>query len=102
MVHEFKYPYRYEKKIIEDWNSKAIGVYYCGVLAPGGKLTLYYIGSAVGEDGIRGRLLDHLGEDKWHDVTHFGYHVCDTEKEALDHEASEIFKYKPKYNTQGK
>lgn len=101
MIQSFKGPYSFDKKIITDWNSNIIGVYYCGIKTQDGKLTIYYIGRAVGDGGIRGRLLQHLSENKWYDVTHFGYEKCSTIKETLDHEASEISSYKPKYNTQG-
>ena len=60
------------------------------------------VGRGVGDGGIRGRLLNHLRNDYWPDVTHFGYCVCSTAKEAEDFEASEIKRLQPKYNTQGK
>jgi excinuclease UvrABC nuclease subunit len=102
MIKTFKGPYKFDKTTLENWDSNEIGVYYCGVKTNEGKLTIYYIGRAIGEGGIRDRLLQHLSENKWYDVTHFGYEGCDTSKEAIDHESSEIEKYKPKYNTQGK
>ncbi len=102
MIHDFMYPYQYSKLIVKGWNSTAIGVYYCGYLTLEKKLALLYIGKGAGEGGIRSRLLDHLSEDHWPDITHFGYHVCDTADEAEAYEANEIAKYKPKYNIQGK
>ena len=102
MIKTFKGPHEFDKDVVSDWDSNAIGVYYCGVKTPEGKLTVYYVGRAVGDGGIRNRLLQHLGENKWHDVTHFGYELCDTILEAISHEASEISKYRPKYNIQGK
>lgn len=102
MISAFNSACPYDYATVNNWNSTAKGVYYLGVKTSEGKLTIYYIGIAVGEDGIRGRLLQHLGENKWHDVTHFGYHTCDTEAEAEKLESDEIAKYKPKYNTQGK
>ena len=98
MIQTFKGPHLYDYDIVNNWNSSAIGVYYCGIKTSSGKLTIYYIGRAVGDKGIRGRLLQHLSEDKWNDVTHFGYEICDTMQEAINHEVSEIQKYKPKYN----
>ena len=102
MIQSFKGLYLFDNNIVNNLNSSVMGVYYCGVKTSEGKLTVYYVGRAIGDDGVCGRLLQHLSENKWHDVTHFGYEACDTMREAIDHEASEILKYKPKYNTQGK
>ena len=102
MVQEYKGPYQYSEKVVSDWNSTAIGVYYCGYIGSNGKLTVLYVGKGVGDGGIRSRLLDHLRYDRWPDVTHFGYCICNTAKEAEDFEASEIKRLQPKYNTQGK
>ena len=102
MSHSFKGPYLFNNATISEWDSTAIGVYYCGVRNSEGKLILYYIGKSVADSGIRGRLLQHLSENKWADVTHFGYEQCDTVAETEKHELEEIAKYKPKYNTQGK
>jgi len=102
MIHEFKGPYTYSEKVIEEWNSDAIGVYYCGFKLDNGNLKPLYIGKGTGKDGIRSRLLDHLSDDYWSDVTHFGYHICDNVTETENFEAEEIAKYKPKYNEQGK
>ncbi len=102
MVHGFQGNYTYSEKVVGDWKSNAIGVYYCGYPTTEGKLRLLYIGVGTSENGMRGRLLDHLREDYWPDATHFGYQQCDSAKEALDWESAEILKYKPKYNTQGK
>lgn len=102
MIQEYKGPYQYSEKIVSDWNSTAIGVYYCGYVSSNGKLTVLYVGKGVGDSGVRGRLLDHLQEDHWPDVTHFGYCICSTAKEAEDFEVSEIKRLQPKYNTQGK
>ncbi len=101
MIQPYKGHYQYNEKIVSDWNSTAIGVYYCGYPNTNG-LSVLYVGKAISDEGIRGRLLQHLKEDKWPDVSHFGYCVCSTPKEAEDFEASEIKKLKPKYNTQGK
>lgn len=102
MIHDFKGPYTYSETVVSDWNFDAIGVYYCGTRTTDGKLTPLYIGKGTGEGGIRSRLLDHLSEDNWLDVTHFGYHICDTTAEAEDYEMEEIDKYKPKCNKVGK
>ena len=101
MIYPFKSPFAYDEDIIKNWKSDQMGVYYCGVLSTDNKLTIYYIGSAVSDEGIKGRLLQHVNENKWRDVTHFGYHVCDTAKETVDWEKKEIATYKPKYNTIG-
>ncbi len=102
MIQSFQGPYSFDENTVGKWNSEVIGVYYCGAKTTDGKLTVYYVGRAVGDGGIRDRLLQHLAEKKWYDVTHFGYEVCGTEQEAINHEASEIFEIKPKYNVQGK
>ncbi len=101
MVYSFNGPYSYDERTVEDWNNSSIGVYYIGQKTPDGRLTIFYIGRSTGREGIRGRLLDHLGEDKWSDATHFGYHFCDTVQETIDWEEKEIFRFKPKYNTVG-
>lgn len=101
MIYPYKSNYSYSKKVVEDWNNSQKGVYYCGAVLKNGNLSPLYIGKAVGEGGIRGRLLEHLNQDNWPDVTHFGYTVCDTQVEAENLETSEVAKFKPKYNTQG-
>lgn len=101
MIYDYQGHYDYDHDVINNWNSSDIGVYYCGFLATSGNLRPLYIGRAVGDEGIRGRLLDHLRDDYWPDVTHFGYHVCSSATEAVRWEAEEIAKFKPKYNSQG-
>ncbi len=101
MVKQYQGHYSYDKKVIDDWNSSAIGVYYLGTLAPNGNLTVYYIGKGCGDGGIRSRLQDHLNEDYWPDVTHFGYCLCDFGSDADTHEMAEIRKFQPKYNKVG-
>jgi excinuclease UvrABC nuclease subunit len=101
MIHPFKASYAYDEEIVNNWESDAIGVYYCGAKTIDDKLRIYYVGRAIGDGGIRARLLQHLQESKWYDVTHFGYCVCDAANEAIDLEASEIALYSPKYNTIG-
>lgn len=102
MIYQFEGPFSFEKGVIERWNSSAIGVYYCGAKNTKGTLDVYYIGKSTADGGIRGRLLQHISERKWADVTHFGYEQCDKVSETEKHEAAEIAKYKPKYNIQGK
>lgn len=102
MIHEYNGHYSYNEEVIGNWNSSAIGVYFCGYPQADESLGALYIGRAIGQDGIRGRLLQHLREDNWPEVTHFGYRICDTEQEAIKLEADEIERIKPSYNTQGK
>jgi excinuclease UvrABC nuclease subunit len=102
MIQSFSGPYSFDKYTVTNWNSTQIGVYYCGFLTAQGTLVCHYVGQAVGEGGLRGRLLQHLSENKWPDVSHFGYAVCATAAEAVNLEAQEIIRLKPKYNIQGK
>ncbi len=102
MIQSYKGNYLFDKETVQNWNSSVIGVYYCGDINNNGSLTVLYVGKATSEEGIRGRLLQHLNEEKWSDITHFGYCVCTTSEEAEKFEASEIMKYQPKYNKQGK
>lgn len=79
------------------------GVYYCGKINLQKQLEPLYIGRAKGIGiTINSRLNDHLKNDYWIDVTHFGFKTCSTDQEAIDLEAVEIAKYKPKYNKIGK
>ena len=41
-----------QQKIISDQNPKIIGVYYCGAKTPAGKLSVYYIGRAIGDGDV--------------------------------------------------
>ena len=102
MINQYQGPFKYNKQIIQDWNNTAGGVYYCGVLNQNGSLGVCYVGKAFGDGGIRSRLLQHINENKWHDVTHFGYAICSNENESIDFESQEIRRLNPKYNTQGK
>ncbi|KKP42224.1 MAG: hypothetical protein UR31_C0017G0003 [Parcubacteria group bacterium GW2011_GWA2_33_14] len=101
MRNSYEGHYSYDKDVVGNWNATAMGVYYCGYI-DGNNLIVHYVGRATSDEGIRGRLLQHLSEDKWQDVSHFGYSVCTTSREAEDFEASEILRLKPKYNMQGK
>jgi len=102
MIYDYAGQYPYKDGVVRGWDSSAIGVYYCGYPLSNGLLATLYVGRAVGEGGIRNRLMQHLQEDFWSDVNHFGYRVCTTVKEAEDLEASEIKRLQPKYNKQGK
>jgi len=99
MVEKFNGPYSFDKSVVQNWNNDQGGVYYCGAKTDTNSLIVYYIGKAFGNGGIRTRLLQHLSESKWYDVTHFGYCVCSSENEAFNFEASEIKRFNPKYNT---
>lgn len=100
MAYSGNYPYNRSSVTISAPDN--IGVYYCGSLNQNGGLGTMYIGRALG-DGvtIKSRLIDHL-VDKWTDVTHFGYRICTTKKEAEDLETNEIQRLQPKYNKIGK
>jgi len=101
MIYPYRGQYDYNENTVSNWNSDAIGVYYCGFLNSNGLVPMY-VGLGTGQNGIKGRLLDHLRIDNWPGVTHFGFQLCDNAKEAQDWEAEEIARYKPKYNTVGK
>jgi excinuclease UvrABC nuclease subunit len=98
MVHPYRGSYYFTEQSINTNAPSSIGVYYCGYILQRGGLKPLYIGRS---NNIEERLLNHLANQGWQDVTHFGYHECDTEQDAMDFEASEITKYKPKYNDQG-
>ncbi len=102
MVNQYQGPYQFSKDVLQGWNNSQGGVYYCGVLGQNNTLIVHYVGKAFGDGGIRGRLLQHYSENKWNDITHFGYAVCDSESASLTFEAQEIKRLNPKYNTQGK
>ena len=103
MVHSYKGNFKYDKWSVPNNAPEEIGVYYCGYINTKGNLSALYVGRAVGIGvTIKSRLLDHLREDNWPDVTHFGYCICDTKREAEDFEREEIKRLKPKYNSQGK
>lgn len=101
MISNYTGHYAYNRQSIGTNAPEDHGVYYCGYPNSKNALVILYVGRAVG-DGvtIRSRLYDHLRDDNWSDVTHFGYAICSTVQEAKDFEESEIEKYKPRYNTQ--
>lgn len=102
-MEKYQGNYNYNKNIILTIAPEKIGIYYCGSLNSNNSLFPLYIGRAMGENvTIKSRLLDHLNNDRWPDVSCFGYIICQTPKEAEMLEASEIEKFKPKYNIQGK
>lgn len=103
MIASYTGHYLFNGRSVSENAPNSIGVYYCGKLNENGNLVPLDIGRAKGENvSIRSRLSDHLRDDYWPDVTHFGYVICTTMKEAEEYEMSEIKKYKPKYNVQWK
>lgn len=102
MVQKYNGHYHYNNATIENWNSSSIGVYYCGYPLANGNLSVLYVGRATGNDGIRGRLLQHLREDYFEGATHFGYCICSTITEAENLEAVEIKRLQPRFNKIGK
>ena len=102
MVQPYNGHHPYTQVCVGGWQYALTGVYYCGYLGADGRLQPLYIGRAIGDGGIRGRLLDHLRDDVWPGVTHFGFAVCATAQEAITHEAAEIRRFQPRFNTQGK
>ncbi len=102
MIQFYKGPFSYDKNTISNWNSNVIGIYYLGQANQQGTINVDYVGKATSEQGVRGRLLQHIQANEWYGITHFNYCTCSTIKEAEDLEKSEIFKFKPKYNIQNK
>ena len=103
MVYQFQGPYNYHADILGGWDSVAIGVYYCGYINPqNGVMYAHYVGKGTGQGGMKSRLLDHLRENLWSGVTHFGFRACDTVAEADALECSEILRCQPAYNKVGK
>lgn len=98
MIGNFRASFNFNSYGIEANAPSITGVYYLGYADYTGALRIYYIGKST---DIKKRLLEHLQENKWKDVTYFGYCTCSTEQEALQLEAKEISYYKPKYNVQG-
>lgn len=101
MINSYSGHYAYNKASILQNASDNMGIYYCGYLGSGGKLYPLYIGRAKGDGvSIRSRLLDHIRDNHWPDITHFGYQVCSTKQEAENLEIQEIKRCNPKYNAQ--
>ena len=101
MISKFHGPFDYTDSVVSNWPYSLKGVYYCGN-STNGVVKNMYIGRSTGDSGIRGRLLDHLREDSWQDVTLFWYRECGTDEEAIALETSEIQTHQPKYNTVGR
>lgn len=102
MIGTYQGHFSYTKESISNNAPDSKGVYYMGSLNTNGKLGVSYVGkSSVGAD-MRGRLLSHLNNGEWDDVTHFGYKTCSTIEEADKLEAEEIARLKPKHNQIGK
>jgi excinuclease UvrABC nuclease subunit len=102
-MQPYKGHHNYNKTSVMLFAPDTIGVYYCGIVNSSNSLSPLYIGRAIGENvTIRSRLFDHLNNDSWSGVTHFGYIICQTPREAEIFEASEIKRFQPRYNVQGK
>lgn len=97
-MENYKGHFLYNEHSIGNNTPNRIGVYYLGVVSVG-DLMPYYIGKST---NLETRIQEHFGAGEWGDVSHFGFHLCSTETEALEWEASEIKKFQPKYNKQGK
>jgi excinuclease UvrABC nuclease subunit len=102
MIYSYDGHYTYGDQHVRTHAPTGIGVYYCGRVLANGNLQVLYVGKATSEYGIRGRLLDHIREDYWPLVTHFGYCLCSFSHEVEQHEANEIKLHQPHYNTIGK
>src|SRR3989344_9193139 len=102
MVYDYRGNHNFEALSITLFAPANIGVYYCGILI-NNQLVPHYVGRAVGKDvTISKRLHEHLSVDKWPDVTHFGFCICDTPDEAIALERLEIANRNPKYNKVGR
>ena len=55
MIYSYKGNYAYSDRVIRNWDSTDIGIYYCGYVNTDDKLIILYIGKGTGDDGIRGR-----------------------------------------------
>ena len=99
-MSEYESPCFFDKSAIKNLSSLVKGVYYLGYLNTQQELIPLYIGKATGAEGIKGRLLDHIENNQFNDITHFEYIETDNEKEALIIEEIEIKKHNPKYNNQ--
>lgn len=99
MVYDYVGHHRYNAISVSVSAPEVTGVYYCGHLNLRSELIPLYIGKSI---NIRERLQSHLNNERWSDVSHFGYRKCSTQKEAEDLEAVEIRRHNPRYNEQGK
>jgi excinuclease UvrABC nuclease subunit len=98
MIGNYVGNYAYNTESVSLLAPSSLGVYYCGTKNING-LTPYYIGRS---ENIQERLQDHLRDDYWPGVTHFGYRTCSTWSEMVELEASEIRRFQPQYNAVGK
>ena len=97
-MYTYKGKYNFKKDVITNWDSSDTGVYYLWQ-----ESKVVYVGSAVSEDGIRGRLLQHINDNKFpYNVKEFGYKVINGKNAVLAHELSEIKRLQPRYNIVGK
>lgn len=99
MIYAYAGHYPYTEQLININAPESIGVYYCGYVNNQNVLVTLYVGRAMGTGvTIRSRIQDHFRNDNWSDVSHFGYAICSTAKDAEDFEVSEIRRLQPKYN----
>lgn len=99
MIGAYNGHYNYDKLFVEINTPDRTGIYYMGELNPNGSLGVMYVGRALGQNvTIKSRLLEHINNNEWPDVTHFGYLVCDNQTEIDNFEKIEIVKFHPKYN----
>lgn len=99
MIYSYSGNYLYNKESVNTYAPLQQGVYYCGSLNSDGSLGTSYVGRAKGTGvTIRSRLQFHLDNDSWADVTHFGYRICTTDKEAEDLEKQETIRLNPRRN----
>jgi excinuclease UvrABC nuclease subunit len=100
LIYDYQGHYSFNSNSVSNNAPESWGVYYCGYLNQDNILITLYVGRAAGEGvNIKSRLLDHLRENKWPDVTHFGYKECTTQQEAINLETNEIKRLnQPKYN----
>jgi len=85
MIGKYMGNYTYDKQFINLNAPENIGVYYMGTLNNNGSLGTLYVGRAKGNAvSIKSRLLDHINNNEWPDITHFGYVVCTSEAEVED------------------
>lgn len=103
MIYPYKGNYQYNIMSVIINAPAEMGVYYCCYMNYQNEPFALYVGRAKGDGvSIRSRLLDHLRSDHWPAVTHFGFKICTTKKEAEDLEVKEIKRLKPDYNERGK
>ncbi len=92
----------YSKNNVSLLRDGIVGVYYCGYINQNQTLQPVYVGKSSSEQGVKGRLLDHLNSAYWPEATHFYVKDCKNDTEAVYLEALEIKRCQPKYNNVGK